>query len=195
MTDDDDSDDGQPRSTPSVAAVDLVVRVDHPGWHALAGDAETVAARAAAAVLELFEPEAVELSVVLSDDATVRALNREHRGKDYATNVLSFPPGFLPPAGPRPLGDVILALGVVGREAAEQGKAASDHLAHLVVHGVLHLCGHDHDSADAAEEMEQLEREVLAGLGIADPYADSDPEAGPGAAPADGSGPDGARAA
>ena len=110
--------------------------------------------------------------MVLSDDSAVRALNRDHRGKDAPTNVLSFPPALVPPAGARPLGDVILAYETVRREALEQGKAAADHLRHLVVHGVLHLSGYDHETEAEAEEMEQLEREILAGLGIADPYAD-----------------------
>lgn len=183
MSDDDPSDDEQPRSTPAAAgagaaAVDLTVRVDHPGWRAVAADPEAVVGRAVSAVLELFEPEAVELAVVLADDAAVRALNRDHRGKDRPTNVLSFPPALVPAAravhaGPRPLGDVILALETVRREAAEQEKAAADHLCHLVVHGVLHLCGYDHEAEAEAEEMEQVEREVLAGLGIADPYAEA----------------------
>lgn len=172
MNDDDSNDDEQPRSSPSAAAVDLTVRVDAPGWRDVAQDPEAVVERAVAATLAEFEPEAVELCVVLADDAVVRALNRDHRGKDSPTNVLSFPPGFAPPAGARPLGDVILALETVRREAEEQGKAAVDHLRHLVVHGVLHLSGYDHMTEAEAEEMEDLERAVLAGLGVADPYAE-----------------------
>ncbi len=172
MNDDDATDDDRPRSSRAAAAVDLEIRVDDPGWGAVAGDPEAVVRGAVSAALAAFEPEAVELSVVLSDDATVRGLNRDHRGKDHATNVLSFPPAFAPPEGPRPLGDVILALGVVLREAEEQGKAPADHLCHLVVHGVLHLSGYDHETDADAEEMEALERTVLAGLGVADPYAD-----------------------
>lgn len=189
MTDDDTTDEDRPRSTAAAAAADLMVRVDHPGWRALTADPEALVRRAATAALDLFEPEAVELSVVLSDDPAVRELNRDHRGKDYATNVLSFPPAFTPPAqaGPRPLGDVILALQTVEREAAEQDKAVADHLCHLVVHGVLHLCGYDHETDADAEEMESVERTVLAGLGIADPYAEpADPQSA-NAASADGS--------
>lgn len=185
MNDDDPNDDDRPRSSPAAAPVDLTVRVDDPGWLALANgpdgadDPEAAVETAVAATLAAFEPEAVELSVVLSDDATVRGLNRDHRGKDYATNVLSFPPAFVPPmfveqGAPRPLGDVILALGTVLREAEEQGKPAIDHLRHLVVHGVLHLSGYDHETEAEAEEMEDLERAVLAGLGVPDPYADPD---------------------
>ncbi|MEQ8814883.1 MAG: rRNA maturation RNase YbeY [Thalassobaculum sp.] len=175
MNDDDQNDEDRPRSSLAAAAIDLAVRVDDPEWAAVAGDPEAVVERAVAATLAVFEPEAVELSVVLSDDPTVQALNRDHRGKDYPTNVLSFPPAFAPPEGPRPLGDVILALGTVLREAEEQGKTAADHLVHLVVHGVLHLSGYDHESESEAGEMEDLERAVLAGLGIADPYAEPAP--------------------
>ena len=182
---DDPDDDERPRSTSSAAPIDLVVRVDHPGWRALSSDPEAVIERAVTAVLEAIEPEAVELSVVLSDDAVLRTLNRDHRGKDYATNVLSFPPALAPAllavhAGPRPLGDVILALETVEREAAEQGKSGLDHLCHLVVHGVLHLCGYEHGTEAEAEEMEDVERAVLGGLGIADPYADPQADSGPG---------------
>lgn len=183
---DDPTDDERPRSTAAAAPVDLVVRIDHSGWRALTPDPEALVERAVSAALGLFEPEAVELSVVLSDDAAVRVLNRDHRGKDQPTNVLSFPPAFAPPAGPRPLGDVILAFETVEREAGEQGKAAGDHLSHLVVHGVLHLCGYDHGTEAEAEEMEDVERAVLAGLGIADPYADSAPGTALGSAAAGG---------
>ena len=104
-----------------------------------------------------------------------RALNRHYRGKDYATNVLSFP-AELPeglPAGVRMplLGDLVLCAPVIAREAQEQGKRIQDHYAHLTVHGVLHLLGWDHEHDKDAEAMEQLEREVLAELGLPDPYA------------------------
>jgi len=111
----------------------------------------------------------VELSVTLADDAAVHALNRRWRGRDAPTNVLSFA------SGERPLlGDVVLAYETVAREAAEQGKSLADHLAHLVTHGVLHLLGFDHEVEHEAEAMEALERRVLAGIGIADPYRDED---------------------
>lgn len=174
MSDDDPNDDEQPRSSPAGGAVDLAVLADVPGWHAVTDRPEAVVGEAVAATLARFEPEPVELSVVLADDLTVRTLNRDHRGKDSPTNVLSFPPAPMPfvQAGPRPLGDVILALETVRCEAAEQGKAAVDHLRHLVVHGVLHLSGYDHETEADAEEMEALERSILAALGVADPYAD-----------------------
>ncbi|HEX8374556.1 MAG TPA: rRNA maturation RNase YbeY, partial [Geminicoccaceae bacterium] len=118
----------------------------------------------------------VEVSVLLADDAHVRELNRVWRGVDKPTNVPSFParePGEPWPAeGPAHLGDVAVALETVLREAAAEGKAPGDHLAHLVVHGTLHLLGHDHDADAEADAMEALEVRVLAGLGVADPYRD-----------------------
>ena len=100
-----------------------------------------------------------------------RALNRHYRGKDYATNVLSFP-AELPEGVKLPLlGDLVICAPVVAREAAEQGKPVAAHYAHLTVHGVLHLLGWDHEHDKDAEAMEQLEREVLAELGLPDPYA------------------------
>ena len=99
-----------------------------------------------------------------------RSLNRHYRGKDYATNVLSFP-AELPEGVKLPLlGDLVLCAPVVAREAREQGKPLAAHYAHLTVHGVLHLLGWDHEDARDAECMEALEREILAGLGIDDPY-------------------------
>lgn len=112
-----------------------------------------------------------ELSLVLADDATVAALNERWRHRAGPTNVLAFPGGGRPDAAaPLLLGDVILAFETVSREAKEQGKTLADHLRHLIVHGVLHLLGHDHDEAKAARRMEALEKRVLATLGIADPY-------------------------
>jgi len=108
------------------------------------------------------------LTVLLTDDQSVRELNANFRGKDAATNVLSFP---APPNPEDHLGDVALAYGVCAREAAEQGKPLGHHLQHLTVHGVLHLLGYDHIGDDEAEAMEGLERTVLAGLGVPDPYA------------------------
>ena len=107
------------------------------------------------------------LTVALADDKRVRALNRRHAKKDKPTNVLSYPSG-----EKSFLGDVVLARQTVWREAREQKKTPADHLAHLVVHGTLHLLGHEHETSEAdAERMEALERRILATLGIADPYA------------------------
>ena len=113
-----------------------------------------------------------EASVVLGDDALVRSLNATYRGKDAPTNVLSFP--FQAPKGAgksRLLGDVVLAAETIAREAVEQGVLPIHHLQHLVVHGLLHLLGFDHEAEAQAEEMERLEIEILAPLGIASPYA------------------------
>jgi len=106
------------------------------------------------------------LTVALSDDRRVRALNKRDRRKDKPTNVLSYPSG-----EKAFLGDIVLARQTVWREAREQKKMPADHLAHLVVHGTLHLLGHDHETSDAdADHMEALERRILKRLGIADPY-------------------------
>ncbi|WP_254424001.1 rRNA maturation RNase YbeY [Rhodanobacter sp. C03] len=112
-----------------------------------------------------------ELAIRIVDADEGRALNHDYRGKDYATNVLSFP-AELPPGVALPLiGDLAICASVVLREAAEQGKLARDHWAHLTIHGVLHLLGYDHIEDGEAEAMEALETRILAGLGIADPYA------------------------
>lgn len=111
-------------------------------------------------------PRAGELSVALSDDAQVRALNRDYRQKDKSTNVLSFPV-----AEPTPLlGDIVLALETVQREAKEKSISFEDHLTHLVIHGFLHLQGYDHEMEDEAQVMEALEIRALAILAIDNPY-------------------------
>ena len=104
------------------------------------------------------------LCIVLADDRLQRRLNRDFRGADKSTNVLSFT------GAPEGLGDVVLALETVAREAREQGKSLADHVAHLVVHGVLHLMGYDHETGREAVRMERLEARILDRLGIADPY-------------------------
>ena len=107
------------------------------------------------------------LVVALADDKTVRKLNARHRGSNKPTNVLSYPSD-----ARGLLGDIVLARETVWREARAQGKRPADHVSHLVVHGVLHLLGYDHETGDAdAERMEGRERRILKGLGIADPYA------------------------
>jgi probable rRNA maturation factor len=115
-----------------------------------------------------------EVSVVLADDALVRRLNRQWRRIDAPTDVLSFPSldEEPPPKAPSLLGDVVLAFETVSREAQEQGKALADHMRHLVVHGILHLLGYDHEAPEQALKMEELETRVLARLGVADPYAE-----------------------
>lgn len=111
-----------------------------------------------------------DLAIRVVDEREGRALNRHYRGKDYATNVLSFP-AELPEGVTLPvLGDIVLCAPVVAKEAEEQGKPLAAHYAHLTIHGVLHLLGIDHDDPREAEIMEQLERDILSGLGIPDPY-------------------------
>jgi probable rRNA maturation factor len=118
-------------------------------------------------------PGESELGVVFTDDARIRELNAGWRGKDSATNVLSFPAFPETKSGPLPplLGDIVLAAGTVASEAALEGKPIGNHISHLVVHGLLHLVGYDHESDAEAEEMEALERRILARLAIPDPYA------------------------
>ncbi len=159
-------------ATPAIA-VDIAVEVeawgDEARWRPLA---EKVAA-AIAQRPELIVPDDAELSLVLTDDARIRVLNRDWRDKDKPTNVLSFPAADADAEDPGPLlGDVVVAHETTTREAAEEGKTFEDHFTHLLVHGLLHLFGFDHESDEEAEEMEALETEILAGLGIADPYAE-----------------------
>jgi probable rRNA maturation factor len=114
--------------------------------------------------------KATEVAIRIVDAEEGQALNLQYRGRDYATNVLSFEAD-LPPGVNLPLiGDLVICAPVVAREAAEQGKKANDHWAHLTIHGTLHLLGYDHIVDAEAEAMEALETRVLAGLGIADPY-------------------------
>lgn len=145
------------------------IEVEDEAWTAALPNAEAVINEAAAAALKAGGAalESTELTVLLADDATVADLNDRFRDKQGPTNVLSFPA----PESARPhLGDIALAYGVCATEAAAQGKLMANHLSHLVAHGVLHLLGWDHQSDDEAEAMERLEREILAGLAIPDPY-------------------------
>lgn len=115
--------------------------------------------------------EALELTVRLVDNDEMQELNREYRGKDAPTNVLSFPCDWDLPEEPRLLGDVVIAAAVVNREAKEQKKSAEAHWAHITIHGFLHLLGYDHIEDSDAEKMESAERDILDRLGYADPYA------------------------
>jgi len=113
-----------------------------------------------------------DLAIRVVDTKEARSLNRHYRGKDYATNVLSFPAD-LPPEMQVPLlGDLVICAPVVAKEALEQGKSLAAHYAHLTIHGVLHLLGLDHEDAREAEAMEAIKRELLADLGYTDPYAE-----------------------
>lgn len=159
------------RATPPSArnlsrvAARIALRVEAPAWRAVMPGCERLARRAARAALSANgTAPAGELCLVLADDRLQRALNHQFRGKDRSTNVLSFDTA---PAG---LGDVVLALETVQTEAEAQGKSLADHVTHLVVHGVLHLMGHDHAGTAEARRMEHLERAILAGLGVGDPY-------------------------
>lgn len=161
----------------SAAAAAIAVSTPAPAWRRTLPDAAARAEEAARAALAAL-PRAVaggngpiEISVVLGDDAMIRTLNRRWRGRDAATNVLAFASGETAmPGQPLLVGDVVLAHATVAREAAAQGKTLADHLAHLVVHGVLHLFGFDHEKSSDAVRMETLERRILARMGIADPY-------------------------
>jgi probable rRNA maturation factor len=138
--------------------------------------ASSLVRRAVRAVLAAARPRlpraGASLAIALADDRTVRALNREHRGKDRPTNVLSYPSDEAArPGTPRALGDVVLARGTVLREARAQRKTVPHHFVHLVVHGTLHLLGYDHEREADAARMEALEVRILADLGVADPYA------------------------
>lgn len=124
-------------------------------------------------VLE-FDDVDSELSLVFTDDANIRTINSKWRHIDKATNVLSFPAFSIQP-GQRPgpiLGDIVIARETVQREAQEENKSFDDHLSHLIVHGLLHLTGYDHQNDEEAKQMESLERKILASLGISDPYND-----------------------
>lgn len=148
-------------------------------WHALVHRAATAAIERTPHPELLSTAAAIEISVRLAGDEEVRTLNRQYRGKDAPTNVLSFPmiqPDLLETVtqgsddGEVLLGDIILAHGVCEREAAKRGIAVADHAAHLLVHGVLHLLGYDHGTDGEAETMEAIERDALASLGLPDPY-------------------------
>ncbi len=157
-------------------AIDLSIEDDR--WEAALPALETLVVRAVEAALAAApEPpkSPVAVCVLLTDDESVRDINREWRGQDKPTNVLSFPAAPQPRhAGMAlPLGDVVLAYETLVRESAEQSKPLQNHLAHLLVHGTLHCLGHDHETGAAeADAMEALEVAALATLGIPDPYAD-----------------------
>jgi probable rRNA maturation factor len=142
-------------------------------------DAEAVIHRAIAAAAELVDADLgeAELAVMLTDDAGIRTLNANWRGIDKPTNVLSFPAlqsttGSSRDGAPRMLGDIAIAFETTRREADDEQTPFDHHLSHLAVHGFLHLIGYDHEQDDDAEAMETLETEILAQLGIPDPYAD-----------------------
>ncbi len=149
--------------------MNLEISIDDRDWRSVP-DLRKLARRAVAAALP---DQNVSLSLLFTGDARILEINRQWRGKAAPTNVLSFPvaAGTPVPSGvPRPLGDIVLAYGVVSREALEQGKPIAHHVMHLIVHGVLHLLGYDHEKDAEAEAMETREIAVLAGLGMGNPY-------------------------
>ena len=143
----------------------IEIEVEAEAWTGALPETEAVVETAAKAALGSVEGDIV---VLLTDDESVRELNARFRDKDRPTNVLSFP---APDNAAPHLGDIVLAYGVCATEAQAQGKTLADHLSHLVVHGVLHLLGRDHEDDGEAEEMEAEERDILAQIGVADPYA------------------------
>jgi probable rRNA maturation factor len=155
----------------------IEVSIQDQAWVAALPDAAALAKAAAeAALVEIGGSRPGDVAILLADDAAIRSLNARFRGQDQATNVLSFP------AGPGPqghAGDIALAREVCVAEAAAQGKPLAHHLRHLIVHGMLHHYGFDHGDDAEALVMEGLERRILAGLGVTDPYAaEQDAEAG-----------------
>jgi len=158
----------QPHQPSVVPALQVeVVAADRRPW---APSAKRIALWAAAAAGA--KGRHAELAIRIVGKRESRRLNAHWRGKDYATNVLSFPVERLPPiVRPRPLGDLVICAPVVAAEALEQGKTQAAHWAHMVVHGVLHLLGHDHEQDAEAIRMERLEWRILAGLGFPGPYA------------------------
>ncbi|MBT4769078.1 MAG: rRNA maturation RNase YbeY [Rhodospirillaceae bacterium] len=170
-------------SLPSrVPEAEIFVEISCPQWRQSLADPDALCRKAILAALEAVwktrgaqssvlqgESKAVyEISLVLADDAFLRRLNRDFAGKDKATNVLAFVAG--EDEGATSLGDVAIAYETVAREAVEHDKTVEDHLAHLVVHGMLHLLGYDHDSDASALTMETQEVLILSHLGIGDPY-------------------------
>jgi probable rRNA maturation factor len=148
------------------AALKIDLLVESELW---ADDAAAVARRAVTEAAAMLSTPSSELAIVLTNDSAIRSLNRVWRGVDAATNVLSFPAtrsGGKPPL----IGDIVLAYETIAGEARAEGKAFAHHVAHLAVHGFLHLLGYDHVRRKEAEAMERLERDVLRRLAIPDPY-------------------------
>jgi len=149
------------------------VRVDSKRWNK-ARSIKSVLRRAVADAASALSTTGAELAIVLADDSTIRLLNRDWRGVDAATNVLAFPAKPFPTeeAGGAPplIGDIVLGYETVAREARDEGKPFAHHVAHLAVHGFLHLVGYDHERDEDAEKMERAERRILRRLAIPDPY-------------------------
>jgi probable rRNA maturation factor len=166
------------RKEKSKIQVEIIIRSARWRKHSTA---KTLARKAISAAAKAVSTSPIELAIVLGNDSAIRTLNRDWRGKDAPTNVLSFPAAE-PPTGRRRtggkrrnlspyVGDIVIAYETVAREAKAQDKPFGHHLAHLAVHGFLHLHGYDHENDREAQKMERLERKILAGLAIPDPYA------------------------
>lgn len=151
--------------------MDPDIEIQDEAWNAVQ-NLEALAKRAVAQVLGMVNMPEAQVALNFADDETLASLNAQWRGKLKPTNVLSFPagPGMTPPDEPPFLGDIILASGVTRIEAQEQGKSWEDHTTHLIIHGLLHLAGHDHETQDEAAVMEALEIRAMAALGLANPY-------------------------
>ena len=164
-----------PVSAATAGALDIDLMIEAGAWpgedvlRALVNRAVPMALAEA----EVEAVDGVELSLVFTDDASIQSLNAEWREKDKPTNVLSFPAFPMAPGDALPpmLGDIVLAYETVKREAELEGKPLENHITHLIIHGLLHLLGYDHETDEEAEEMETLERQALARLAIPDPYA------------------------
>ncbi len=169
--------------TSGSAAVSIAVAISCNYWHELDFNAESLAhevvpmAFAMADIPEKIGGRDVEFSVVLTDDETIRALNRDYRGKDKPTNVLSFAAldadeiFQLAPGQPWPTGDIVLAFETIEKEVLDTDKSFRDHYVHLLIHGTLHLLGYDHEEDNQAEIMENLEIRILRKYGIENPYS------------------------
>jgi probable rRNA maturation factor len=170
------------RLKPAHPTIDVLVSA--VAWTRALRSAAALCRKAARAAWAAGAPAAVkrhgataEVSIVLTTDAAIRKLNAAYRKKDKPTNVLSFPADDAAALGGSVgliLGDVVIAYGTVAREAREARKSLKDHLSHMVVHGVLHLLGYDHETAPDAETMESLETKILSKMRVPDPYRDTD---------------------
>lgn len=152
------------------------ITVADSGWRSLIDHPETLvqtAVQAAWAYPDLSHGQEAEVSILLTDDATVQTLNAQYRGQDKPTNVLAFPADMPVTGGPAPLGDIAIARETVLGEAEAASKPPRDHLAHLAIHGLLHLLGYDHQTDADASHMEGLEVAILKSLDIPDPYEDN----------------------
>lgn len=156
-------------------AITVDFSISCPHWRDCGFDVKAKARQTVEHILRYVSLDAcdMELSIVLTSDSDIRSLNRQYRGKDKPTNVLSFPAWEPDLPGPALLGDIILAFETIAQESRDQGKEIADHYTHLIVHGFLHLLGYDHETEGEAEIMEGLEIKILETLGIENPYKDS----------------------